>query len=201
MPVLPPLDAHLLRVGVPLGAAHGRRVPAGLQLPGHRVGRLSALQLRRADPLVAPALREAALAGGGRVGQRLVARVGLGRLVGGRGREVQEFAQRPQRLTLEGEERRSTSENKNVGRKHGCGLSFVPAATHRSVRVGHFLRRPVLVPVLVPVSALVPGPVAAALVTRGPGGLLEDAVHPSTGNLPHTHTLHISTYVGPCVTL
>lgn len=50
MPVLAPLDAHLLRVGVSLWTAQGRRVPAGLQLPGQRVGCLPALQLGRADP-------------------------------------------------------------------------------------------------------------------------------------------------------
>lgn len=47
VPVLAALDAHLLGVGVALGAAQGGRVPAGLQ---RRVGGLSALQLGGADP-------------------------------------------------------------------------------------------------------------------------------------------------------
>lgn len=96
------LDAHLLGVRVPLRAAQGGGVPAGLQLPGQRVRGLPALQLGRADPGVTPALGEAAL-GRARVLQLLVAQVGRRRLVGGRRRQVQEFTQRLQRLALGGE--------------------------------------------------------------------------------------------------
>lgn len=75
VPVLAPLDAHLLRVRVALGPPQGGRVPAGLQLARQWVASLSALELRCADPWVTPAFREAALTGG-RVRQRLVAHVG-----------------------------------------------------------------------------------------------------------------------------
>lgn len=98
--ILAALDAHLLGVGVALRAAQGSWVPAGLQR--WRVGGLPALQLRGADPRVTPALGEATLRGR-RVGQRLVAHVGWGRLVGGRRREVQQFAQGLEWLALTGE--------------------------------------------------------------------------------------------------
>lgn len=74
---------------------------------------------------------------------------------------------------------------------------------YRRVWVRQFLRGPVLVPVpvsvLVPVPALVTAPVAAALVTRGPGRLLDDRVHAISSHLPHIrasvkhHTSHAHT--------
>lgn len=95
--VLAALDAHLLGVRVALRAAQGARVPAGLQR--RLVGGLPALQLWGADPRVTSALGEATLRGG-RVGQRLVAHVRRSGLVGGRRREVQQFAQGLERLAL-----------------------------------------------------------------------------------------------------
>lgn len=102
VPVLAALDAHLLRVRVALGAPQGGRVPARLQLSRQWIGCLSALQLGRADPWVTPAFCETTLSGGW-IRQRLVAHVRRCRLVGGRGRKVQEFAQRLQWLTLTGQ--------------------------------------------------------------------------------------------------
>lgn len=57
--------------------------------------------------------------------------------------------------------------------------------THRGVRIRQFLRRPVfgLLPIFVPISAFVTGPVSTALVAGRPGGLLDDGIYTFTGNL------------------
>lgn len=75
-------------------------MPAGLQLSWQGVGRLPALQLGGAESRVAPAIAEATFSRG-RVGERLEAHVRRGGLVGGRGGEVQELAQRLEGLALD----------------------------------------------------------------------------------------------------
>lgn len=57
--------------------------------------------------------------------------------------------------------------------------------THRRVWIRQFLRRPVLglLPIFVPISAFVTGPVSTALVAGRPGGLLDHGIYTFTGNL------------------
>lgn len=124
VPVLASFDAHLLRVGVALGAAQGGRVPARIQLSGQRVRWLSGLELGRADPWVTPALGETALSRGW-VRQRLVAHVRRCGLVGRWGGKVQELAQRLQRLALKDTTEHKISEERKIALKTG----LIPSMT------------------------------------------------------------------------
>ena len=82
MAVLASLGGQWVWVGVPLSAAQGRGVPAGLQLPGEGVHGLPALGLGRDPPWVAAGVREAPALGGRRVGQCLEAQFRRNGLVG-----------------------------------------------------------------------------------------------------------------------
>lgn len=86
--------------------------------------------------------------------------------------------------------RRGTSLNQTFLNNPPEDNASLSSEAYWRVWIRQFLRWPVLVPVsislLVPVSALVAGPVAAALVARRPGGLLDDCVHPVSRNLSHS---------------